>query len=157
MLNNILITWFIVIISIFIINIGIRLYKYYMFRYLFSINVSTFIDLNGINLITWITFKNIYTSPLLTWKSKDNLLVIIKALFYILSNDIIYFNRKLCIIISDVNPNNKLLIPIAQPLFINLHNINSVHELFNKIEWNTLAFNNDPSDLNDIVITIKIL
>ena len=128
-----------------------------MFKYLFSINVSTFIDLNGINLITWITFKNIYTSPLLTWKSKDNLLIIIKALFYILTNDRLYLNRKLCIIISDVNPNNKLLIPMAQPLFTNLININSVQELFNLIEWRTLAFNSDPNDHNDIVITIKIL
>ncbi|SRR5258705_695110 len=80
-----------------------------------------------------------------------------KDLFFILTNDSLYFNRKLCIIISDVNPNNKLLIPMAQPLFINLNNINSVQELFNLIEWRTLAFNSDPNDHNDIVITIKIL
>ena len=128
-----------------------------MFKYLFSINVETFIDLNGINLITWISFRNIYTSPLMNWKSKDSILNILKAVIYILSNDKIYFNRKLCIIISDVNPKNKLFIPMAQPLIINFNNINSHIDLFNKLEWKSVAINNNPNDLNDILVTIKIL
>lgn len=128
-----------------------------MFKYLFSINVDTFIDLNGINLITWISFRNIYASPLMNWKSKESILNVLKAVIFILSNDNLYFNRKLCIIISDVNPNNKLFIPMAQPLIINFNDINSHIDLFNKLEWKSLAFNNNPNDLNDILVTIKIL
>ena len=71
---------------------------------------------------------------------------------------IIYILRgNYCIIISDVNPFNKLLIPLAQPIIINYNNINTHIDLFNKLEWKSLAFNNDPNDLNDILVTIKIL
>lgn len=125
-----------------------------MYRYLYSFEVNTFIDLNGINLITYITFKNIHSSPLLKWKSKENFINLFNSLLYIINNDPIYSNKNLCFIISDVNPNNKLHNPLAQPLFINTNNIKSPNELFNLIKWNSLASNDD---LKDIVILIKIL
>lgn len=157
MINNFLYNWLVFISSIILINIIIKLYKYYKFNYLFSINIDTFIDLNGVNLITWITFKNIYFSPLLPWRSRDNLLNLIKAFIYIINRDTLYYKKNLCIVIAEVNllHNGRLLPkPIAQPLFINFNNINSALELFNLIKWNSCAFNND---LNDIVFMVKIL
>jgi len=84
MINNLAMYWLYLILIIILINLTIRIYKSYRFNYLFSINVETFIDLNGINLITYMTFKSIYTSPLLIWKSKDNLINNLKKLIYIL-------------------------------------------------------------------------
>ena len=122
--------------------------------FIVSFDVKTFIDLNGINLITYITFKNIYYSPLLNWKSKDNFINLFKAVIYFIKNDIIYLNKNLCIIISDYNINTNSFNVLADPLIINYNLINSPYELFNLIKWTTNAFNDD---LNDIVITIKIL
>jgi hypothetical protein len=45
MLNNFLYNWLIFILSIIFINIIIRLYKYYKYNYLFSINIETFINI----------------------------------------------------------------------------------------------------------------
>ena len=154
MLNNFLTNWIIFIFTIIFTNLIIKGYKYYIYRYLFSFDVSTFIDLNGINLITYITFKNIYSSPLFKWKSKDNFINLFKTVIYLIKYDNIYLNKNLCIIISEFNVDTKLYNVIADPLFINYNVINSPNELFKLIKWTDSAFNDN---LNDIVITIKIL
>ena len=88
MLNNFLTTWLLLFILIIIIfNIILRVYKFYLLRFLYSYNVETFIDLNGVNLITYITFKCIYDSPFLKWKSIDNYLNLVRAVLYILNED----------------------------------------------------------------------
>ena len=155
MLKNFLAYWLIFIITIILINIIIKIYKYFMYRYLYSFELSTFIDLNGINLITYITFKNIYTSPLFTWKSKENFINLFKAVVFLIKNDNIYFNKNLCIIISEYNVDTKILNLLANPLMINNNNVNTPIELFNLIKWTSNAFNDNNN--NDIVITIKIL
>lgn len=125
-----------------------------MYRYLFSYNVRTFIDLNGTNLITYITFKYIYCSPLLKWKSKDNFINIFKAVLFIIKNDNIYINKNLCIIISEYNIHKNIPYVLANPLIINYNKLTSANELFYLIKWLNNAFNDD---IYDIVITIKIL
>jgi hypothetical protein len=161
MINNFIYIWLVFISSILFKNVIFRLYKYYKFNYLFSINIDTFIDLNGINLITWITFKNIYVSSLMNWKSKENMINLIKAFIYIINRDTLYYNKNLCIVIAEVNllHNGRLLPkPIAQPLFIKFNDINSACGLFYLIKWNSCAFNNDLTDLNNnIVFMVKIL
>jgi|ERR1700742_584358 len=154
MLNNFLTNWLIFIFTLIFINIVIRLNKYFMYRYLFSYNVRTFIDLNGTNLITYITFKYIYCSPLLKWKSKDNFINIFKAVLFIIKNDNIYINKNLCIIISEYNIHKNIPYVLANPLIINYNKLTSANELFYLIKWLNNAFNDD---IYDIVITIKIL
>jgi hypothetical protein len=116
MLNNFLSIWLIFIFTLISINIIIRLYKYYINKYIFSFDVSTFIDLNGINLITYITFKYISYSPLLKWKSKENFINLFKAVIFLIKNDSIYLNKKLCIIISEFNTDTKLYNILADPI-----------------------------------------
>lgn len=135
MLNTFLTTWLIFIFTIIFINIIIRLYKYFIYRYVYSFDVSTFIDLNGINLITYIRFKYIYCSPLLNWKSKDNFINVFKAVIYIIKNDIIYLNKNLCIIISEYNLDKNIHNVIADPLIINYNVLNSPQELFNYLHY----------------------
>jgi len=155
MLNNFLFNYFIFI-SVFIsINLVIRLYNIYKFRYLFSFELSTFLDLNGINLITYITFKNIKSSPFIKWKSKDNYINLFKTLIYVIKNDSLYFNKKLCIIISEVNQNN-LFNVLADPIINNWNDINSPIELFKLFKWFDYAFT-DKDNNNNIVFIIKIL
>ena len=128
-----------------------------MNRYVYSFDVSTFIDLNGINLITYITFKYIYYSPLINWKSKENFINLFKAVIYIIKNDVIYLNKNLCIIISEFNSDKNIHYVLADPLIINYNALNSPNDLFNKIKWISTAFNDDIKDIKDIVITVKIL
>jgi len=125
-----------------------------MYRYVFSFEVNTFLDFNGINLITYITFINIYTFPLLKWKSKENFINLFKFVLFIINNDTIYHNKNLCIIIGEMNTYHIIDNVLAQPLFINVNNINSAEHLFNLFKWNSNAFNDN---IKNIVITIKIL
>jgi hypothetical protein len=154
MLNNFILNWLIFIFIIISGNLIIRLYKYFVYRYLFTFNVSTFLDLNGINLITYISFKNIYNSTFCNWKSKENFINLFNVVLYIIKNDNIYLNKNLCVIISDFNIDTNSYNILADPLIINNNLIKSPNELFNLIKWTNNAFNDN---LKDIIITIKIL
>lgn len=154
MFNTFLFNWLIFIFIIIFINILIRLYKYIVYRYTFSFEVYTFLDINRINLITYITFKNIYNSTYFNWKSKENFLNLFKVVLYIIKNDNIYINKNLCFIVSEFNSKTNTYTILADPLIINNNLINSSMDLFNNIKWLNNAFNDN---LKDIIITIKIL
>lgn len=153
MLNNFLTYWITFIITLILINIIIKAYKNYIYpRYLFTFDISTFIDLNGINQITFIRFKILSSTPLFKWRSKENFINLFNSVLYLIKKDNIYLNKNLCFIISEFNADTNSYLVLADPLFINY--IHSPNELYNLIKWTNKAFNDN---LNDIVITIKIL
>jgi hypothetical protein len=158
MLNNLLIYWLQTILIFILINILIRIYKFFKISYFFSLTVERFLDINGKILIYYLIFKNIKSTSLLNWNSKDNYINILNAVLYIINNDPCFFNQNLCIIFCEVNKN--LITPISEPCIINFNEINSANELFDLINWNTLTpfkKNNDEMSNKDIVVIIKIL
>jgi len=82
----------------------------------------------------------------------------LKAVLYIIYNETYslnqYKNKKLSVIIFEVNPINNLYVAISDPLVFNYDDQLSAIEIFNKIKWNNIAFNNK---LNDINIIIKLI
>ena len=82
----------------------------------------------------------------------DSYINMLNTVLYIINNESIFRNKKLCVIFFEVNPANNFSQPISDACFI--YQNYSADEIFNKIKWTNFAFNNN---LNDIVIVIKIL
>jgi hypothetical protein len=157
MLNSFLNTWFIVIIVIIIINIIIRVYKFYRFSYLFSVSIETFINVNGVNILTYFNFNNLYASNYIKWRSRNSFIKIIKTVLYVIYNDSAfitkYSNKNLCLAVFEVNPVNKLFVAIADPVVFKYNDLISANELFNLIKWNNIASNN----IRNITIIIRTI
>jgi hypothetical protein len=124
MLNIFFNSWIIRSITVvIIINIIIRLYKFYTLSYLFSVSVERFININAQNLVSYFTFKNVFASSSIKWRSKECYIKMLKAVLYIIYNETYslnqYKNKKLSVIIFEVNPINNLYVAISDPLVFN--------------------------------------
>jgi hypothetical protein len=154
MLFNILIIWFVTVI---LINIVIAIYKYYKFNYLFSINIERFVNVKGINILYYITFKSIKCSIFDPWKSKNSLMNMLQAVLFILNNDVRFRNQfksnKLCIIVCELHTDRLITISDACVLTYNEVINLSASELFNRLRWTNFS----EKDLRDITIVIKTI
>jgi hypothetical protein len=157
MFNNLLFTWLIVILLLVSTNILIRIYKFYRYNYMFSISIERFINMNGVNLISYFKFTNIFASSFVKWRSCKSFIKMIKTVLYIIysDNDFInqYSNKMLCVTVFEVNSVNKVHVAISDPVFINYNDQISANELFNLIKWNSYASNRH----HNITIVIKIV
>jgi hypothetical protein len=160
MVNNLLYAWFIIILTLIVINVLIRIYKFYKRNYFYSVVVETFINVDGSNFINYFKFQNIKTNPLIKWKSKNNYIKMLDAVLCLINNNYNllnkYHNRNLCIIICDFNIKTGLYSAMSDPYFINFNDLNtelSGDKLYNLIKWNDFACG--LNNLNDIVIIIK--
>lgn len=144
------------IITLFLINIIIKLYKFYKYSYLFTVKVERFISLNGVNLLTYFKFTNLFASSFIKWRNGRCFIKIIESVLYVIYNDKTfinqYHNKKLCVTIFEVNPVNKLHVAISDPIFIKYNDYISANELYNKIKWNNIATKN----ISNVTIIIRI-
>lgn len=128
-----------------IINIIFRIYKLYKFSSAFSISIDRFISVDVVFFSYIFKCKNIKTSPVLKWKSKNNYILILTAIIDILYKDKLLDNKALnhniCLTFFNIDPSTNLYVPISEACEININNI-SANDLFNLIKWHDIAFDN---------------
>jgi hypothetical protein len=83
------------IIALISINIIIKVYKFYRYYFIFNISVEAFTSINGVNILTYFKFNNIYSSSLIKWRSTKSYYKMINAVIHLIYNDKIFINQYL--------------------------------------------------------------